>query len=121
MEWFVGQDGKALGPFSSEEVAQMVQAGKITADTPIRHHQDPRWFTASQIPGLLPAQSLPAQPAPAPAPAPQVKAAQTAAAPKPTPTSKPGASRPQPELRVAKPLSVSQPSPVVAPPVAAPP
>lgn len=121
MEWFVGQDGKALGPFSSEEVAQMVQAGKITADTPIRHHQDPRWFTASQIPGLLPAQSVPAQPVPAPSPAPQVKPAQTAPIPKPNPSSKPGASKPQPELRVAKPLSTSPSSPVVAPPVAAPP
>ncbi|MFO0886071.1 MAG: GYF domain-containing protein [Pirellulales bacterium] len=121
MEWFVGQDGKALGPFSSEEVAQMVQAGKITSDTPIRHHQDPRWFTASQIPGLLPAQSLPAQPAPTPAPAPQAKPAQAAPAPKPNPSSKTSASKPQPELRVAKPLSTSPSSPVVAPPVAAPP
>lgn len=121
MEWFIGQDGKALGPFSSEEVAQMVQAGKITADTPIRHHQDPRWFTACQIPGLLPSQAAPAQPAPAPTPAVQAKPAQAAPAPKTISSSKTSVSKPQPELRVAKPLPPSNPPAPVAPPISAPP
>lgn len=121
MEWFVGQDGKALGPFSSEEVAQMVQAGKITADTPIRHHQDPRWFTASQIPGLLPSQAAPAQPDPAPTPAVQAKPAQSAPAPTTSSSSKASVSKPQPELRVAKPLPPSDPPAPIAPPISAPP
>lgn len=110
MEWFLGHDGKSLGPFSSAEIATMVQEGKVVADTPIRHHADPRWFTASQIPGLLPATPAPAAPAPIPA-----AKAPAAASPAQAP------------LRVAKPLAASSPAPpikappVQAPPVAAPP
>ncbi len=101
MEWFLGHDGKSLGPFSSAEIATMVQEGKVVADTPIRHHADPRWFTAAQIPGLLPATPAPAAPAQSPLRVAKPLAA-TSAAP---PTKAPPVQAP----------------PVAAPPIAAPP
>lgn len=51
--WFVLHSGKEQGPFSSPQLKQLANTGKINRATQIRRGTDGRWATAGQIKNLF--------------------------------------------------------------------
>jgi WD40 repeat protein len=51
--WYVRVSGKEHGPYSSAQLKQLAQKGRISPATPVRREQDTDWTTAARIKGLL--------------------------------------------------------------------
>lgn len=51
--WYYSSEGKCLGPVSSKELRQLVEAGRITADDLIRKEGMTDWVPAGQVKGLI--------------------------------------------------------------------
>ena len=52
--WFVMLDGDQVGPMAPARVKELVNAGRITHDTPIRKASMTAFVPAGQVKGLLP-------------------------------------------------------------------
>jgi hypothetical protein len=51
-QFFVNIMGQEMGPYAAVQLQQMMTAGQINADTPVRMPNS-QWFAAKQIPGLF--------------------------------------------------------------------
>ncbi len=51
-QWFCQINGKQVGPLSPAKLVEMVRAGKIKAETPVRK-DDSQWVTAQSVNGLF--------------------------------------------------------------------
>lgn len=83
-QWYLLVGDREYGPFTSQQLSEFVQQGRLIRENFVRTATSPQWIAASQIPGLFPAASPPmaaqemplARPAPPPgfggAPAPAV-------------------------------------------------
>ena len=77
-QWFCRVLGKVVGPVSFQDLREMVRAGTLTEDDPVRRKESSRWDPAREVVGLFrAAESEVAEAAPAdsevssePAPAP---------------------------------------------------
>jgi len=52
--WFVGRNGTQQGPYSSAQLKQLVEQGKLLATDLVWREGMPDWVTASAIKGLFP-------------------------------------------------------------------
>jgi hypothetical protein len=52
-EWFVRSGNGASGPYTSSQLKQLAQQGRISGDTELRRGSDDRWFLASKVAGLI--------------------------------------------------------------------
>lgn len=52
-EWYVKQNDKTHGPFSSSQLKQLADADKIDRDTAVRKSADGRWAAARHVKGLF--------------------------------------------------------------------
>lgn len=57
-EWYVHRGGKEHGPFTSAQLKQLADAGKIKEDTNIRLGKDGKWATANKVKGLFKSREL---------------------------------------------------------------
>ena len=62
-QWFIKEGGREIGPLTPSELRDLVRAGRITSNTPVRPAQRTAYVAADTVSGLLP-------PAPAPLPEP---------------------------------------------------
>ncbi len=69
-EWFAEVAGKQVGPLSGGDLRQLVAAGRVHAETPIRRGSDGPWRPAGEVKGLSPGPPPEPEPEPPPAPAP---------------------------------------------------
>lgn len=81
-EWYVHKGGKEHGPFTSAQLKQLADSGKITEETKVRMGKDGKWATASKVKGLFKSRELTASQAGPPAapkkPSPPVVVAEVA-------------------------------------------
>jgi hypothetical protein len=52
-EWYVNQRDKTHGPFSSSQLKQLADAGKIDRETQVRKNADGKWAAARHVKGLF--------------------------------------------------------------------
>lgn len=58
-EWFVFEDGKSCGPFSTEHFKRLALEGKVTRYTSVKKGADGKWVPASKVSGLFPPEPQP--------------------------------------------------------------
>jgi hypothetical protein len=52
-EWIASVNGQEYGPYTWDQMLQMMAEGRVLPDSLVRRASDKQWFKASQIPGLL--------------------------------------------------------------------
>ena len=52
-QWFYQAKGKQFGPVPSGQLKALADAGKLTADTPVKKGIDGRWVLAKQVKGIF--------------------------------------------------------------------
>ena len=58
-QWYLNELGQVLGPFSSRELREMVERGRIDVDDFVRMGQDGKWVEAKKVTGLFPISAEP--------------------------------------------------------------
>ncbi|MCE9554216.1 MAG: GYF domain-containing protein [Planctomycetes bacterium] len=71
-EWYYRNDGKAMGPFTPEQLKSLAISGQITKDTPIRKGSDGEWKAAGKMQSSSPSRAFAAEKAVATSPPPPV-------------------------------------------------
>jgi hypothetical protein len=61
-QWFTGRGGKQDGPYSDEQLRDMIASGSVTADTLVWSTGMSAWARAGEVPGLMSAARPPAMP-----------------------------------------------------------
>ncbi|MDQ4054803.1 MAG: NINE protein [Actinomycetota bacterium] len=51
--FYISAMGQEQGPMDVNQLAGMVQAGQVKADTMVRSGANPQWFAAREVPGLF--------------------------------------------------------------------
>src|SRR5215467_9428157 len=59
-QWYTGRDGRQEGPFSDERLRQLIASGMVRSDTLVWSAGMTNWAKAAEVPGLMPAQRVPA-------------------------------------------------------------
>jgi len=67
-QWYTGRDGKQEGPFSDEWLRQLIASGMVRGETLVWSAGMTNWAKAAEVPGLMPAQRMPATASGVPAP-----------------------------------------------------
>jgi len=73
-QWYIAIDGETAGPYTDQQLGQMVGAGTVRADTFVWCNGMKDWVTAAEIQGLMP-RARPTPPPPPRAAAPQPRQA----------------------------------------------
>ncbi|MEI8372682.1 MAG: DUF4339 domain-containing protein, partial [Planctomycetota bacterium] len=61
VQWFVKTQAGQAGPFSSQQLKQLVVDGKVKPETGVRRETDEKWFLAKQFKGMFDQPSAPPQ------------------------------------------------------------
>ena len=64
VQWFIKTQAGQAGPFSSEQLKQLVVEGKVTPETGLCRDTDDKWFVAKQFDGIWPGPTPPSLPEP---------------------------------------------------------
>jgi hypothetical protein len=67
-QWYTGRDGRQEGPFSDERLRELIASGMVRPETLVWTTGMANWAKAAEVPGLMPAQRVPATTPGGPAP-----------------------------------------------------
>lgn len=66
-DWYIAQNDKTYGPYSSSRLKELAASGKLSADARVANSSDGPWHAASSVKGLgIPPEPAPPTPVPAP-------------------------------------------------------